>query len=147
MSCQRKASKRTGEAAGFVSRRHETRPRLGHRYFIPGPRTHKLPNGHSAGLDVLTPGLSEDVQAIEARLQSLTEDELLARYHDLVDQRFEQPLNYTERFELERIEARLDYQDKDELERTAAIRGAWEQERSDLLASLERLLAGFRTAR
>jgi len=95
----------------------------------------------------IEPRLNEDAKVIEARLQSFTNDELLARYHELVDLNFERSLEYTENFELERIEARLDSQANDELERTAAMREAWEQERSELVASLERLLAGFRSAR
>jgi hypothetical protein len=110
-------NKRTApaEASGFILLRHERPSRQGHRYFIPGPRAHKsgdwqsLRNGPTA-CEVLRPGLSEEAKAIEDRVQSFAEDELLARYHDLVDQRFERPLPYTERFELERIETRLDYQ-------------------------------------
>lgn len=126
---------------------HERRSRAGHRYFIAGPHRHKRSNGFSACVEAPIPGLSDDAREIENRVQALSEDGLLARYHDLVDLSFERSLEYTERFELERIEARLDYEDKDEFERTTAIREAWERERSELVASLERLLAGFRTAR
>ena len=97
--------------------------------------------------ELFNPGPNEDAKAIEARVQLFSEDELFRRYHHLVDQRFERPLEYTERFELQRIEARLDYQDKDELERTAAMRETWEQERGEIVASIERLLAAFRGAR
>jgi hypothetical protein len=80
-------------------------------------------------------------------VQAFSPDGLLARYHDLVDRRFERELRYMEHFELERIEARLDSGSTDELERTAAIRQSWERERTDLVASLERLLAGFKAER
>ena len=149
-----KIDKRTASAraCGFVSRRHETRCRQGDRHFIEGPRAHKNRYGRSLRIgttngDVFRPGPSEDAKTIEVRVQASSEDQLLARYHDLVDLGLERSLKFTERFELERIEARLDYQDKDELERTAAMRKAWEVERGELVASLERLLAGFRAAR
>jgi hypothetical protein len=97
-------------------------------------------------IDEVESRLSDDAKTIEDRVQAFSQDELHVRYHDLVDQRFERLLEYTERFELERIEARMDFEAKDDLEVVASLGQVWERERKDLLASLERLLAGFRAA-
>jgi hypothetical protein len=116
------------------------------------PRAHKNRNGHparvpSTRIEAPRAGPNEDAQAIEDRVRTFSENELLVRYHDLVDQRFERPLEYTERFELERIEARLDFEAGDELKHVTAERRSWEGERGELVASLERLLSEFRVAR
>lgn len=149
-----KISKETSAARPRLRGRQERRTR--HEYFIARPRLSQKHDRHSPRARLVNDGrvrgeieprLNEDAKVIEARLQSFTSVELLARYHDLVDLKFERDLEYTESFELARIEARLDYQDRDELEHTAAIRETWEQERGELVASLERLLAGFRAAR
>ncbi len=130
-------------------RRGRSHPDRG--YSISGPPAHKRRdrNSFAVGLTggAFIPGPNEDAKAIEREVQAFSPDGLLARYHDLVDRRFERELRYMEHFELERIEARLDSGSTDELERTAAIRQSWERERTDLVASLERLLAGFKAER
>jgi len=64
------------------------------------------------------------------------------RYHELADQKLAGPLTVLERFELERIEARLDAEDKDP--KIEALNREWEQQRSDLLDSIENLLIKLR---
>jgi len=152
VSSLRKANRRTQVGSAGLSQRWRVRHfHPDHEYFISEPRANKNRERHSAGTTLISgvviPGPNDDAKAIEDRVQSFSQDQLLARYHELVNLILEKNLEYTERFELERIEARLDYQDKDELERTAAMREAWEQERGELVDSLERLLAGFRAAR
>jgi hypothetical protein len=93
------------------------------------------------------PKLNEDAMAIENRLQALSTNELLARYHELVDKRLEGELPYTEYFEIERIEARLDTDDQGEISRMTALQHNWRRQRTELVASIERLLAGFEATR
>ncbi len=97
-------------------------------------------------MQVYAPALSGDAWAIETRVQALSADELLDRYHELVDRRFAEPLDLTESFELERIEARLNLQDEGELDRVANLQHEWRRERDELVASIERLLARFKAA-
>ncbi|MGO9260463.1 MAG: hypothetical protein ACLQU1_29775 [Bryobacteraceae bacterium] len=100
----------------------------------------------SREVQVYAPALSGDAWAIETRVQALSADELLDRYHELVDRRFAEPLDLTESFELERIEARLNLQDEGELDRVANLQHEWRRERDELVASIERLLARFKAA-
>jgi hypothetical protein len=89
------------------------------------------------------PKLNEDARAIENRVHALSADELLARYHELVDKRLEKQLLYTEYFELDRINARIEAEDQSEVKRLTALEESWRQERSQLVGSIERLLARF----
>jgi hypothetical protein len=89
------------------------------------------------------PKLNEDARAIENRVQAFSTEELLTRYHELVDKRFEGQLPYTEYFEIERIEALLDAEDQGEISRMTALQHDWRRERSQLVASIERLLSSF----
>lgn len=150
-----KASKGTAAKVRPRGPREEGRVRKCHENFIARAGVTKNHDRHSSRgrlIDVgkptaeVEPRLSDEAKAIEDRVQAFSQNELHARYHDLVDQRFERSLEYTERFELERIEARLDFEATHDLEVVAALGQAWERERRDLVASLERLLAGFRTA-
>lgn len=50
-----------------------------------------------------------------------------------------------EALELERIEARLDSEEQSDMDRVADYRAAWDKERSDLLGSIERLIAALRS--
>lgn len=101
----------------------------------------------SASEDGVQEGPNKEASAIIHKVAVLPEDELIARYHELIDPRFERPLDYKERFELERIEARLDAACEADLERVIAARGAWEADRTKLISSLEQLLADLRTPR
>jgi len=92
------------------------------------------------------PKLNEDARAIENRVRAFSTEELLARYHELVDKRLEGQLRYTEYFEIERIEAHLDAEDQSEVSRMNALQHNWHRERSHLVASIERLLAQFETS-
>ncbi len=91
--------------------------------------------------------LNKDARAIETRVQALSTDELLVRYHELVDKRLEGQLPYTEYFEIERIEAHLDAEDQSEISRMTALQHNWQVERSQLIASIELLLSRFETSR
>jgi hypothetical protein len=48
--------------------------------------------------------------------------------------------------ELERIEARLDTEDQDEAARLAVFQDDWHRERNELVASIEHVLARFKSA-
>jgi hypothetical protein len=147
-----KANKGTAVKVRLRGPRQERRFRKGHENFIARAGLKNNDRRSSGGplmnglIDEVESRLSGDARAIEDRVQAFSQNELHARYHDLVDQRFERLLEYTERFELERIEARMDFEAKDDLEVVASLGQAWERERNELLASLERLLAGFRAA-
>ncbi|MGO4882799.1 MAG: hypothetical protein ACLP59_18565 [Bryobacteraceae bacterium] len=90
--------------------------------------------------------MGNDAQAIVDDVKALDTDQLHDRYHELVDKRLQGELDFTELFELERIEARLDAQDQDEAAHLTILREDWSRERADLIASVERLLARFKTA-
>lgn len=88
---------------------------------------------------------NEDAILIEDRVQTFSKDELLERYHELVDKRFEEErLPYTEHFELERIEARLAAEDRDEVKRLASVDDDHARQRDELLTSIENLVARLR---
>jgi hypothetical protein len=91
--------------------------------------------------------LNQDAWAIEHRVQALCTEELLFRFHELVDRRIQGALTYTEYFELERIEARLDVEDRDELDHLTDRQDSWALERRELVTSIEQLLARFEGAR
>lgn len=91
--------------------------------------------------------LNPDARAIENRVQALSTDTLLACYHELVHKRLEGQLSYAECFELDRIEARLDAEDQSEGDRLTALQYDWQRRRSQLVASVERLLARFEATR
>jgi hypothetical protein len=99
----------------------------------------------SGTFGVDTTPMSDDAQAIECR-EALDSDQLLERYHELVDKRLQGALEYTESFEPERIEARLDAEDQDDATRLAILQDDWRRERNSLLASIMHLLARFRDA-
>jgi hypothetical protein len=102
-------------------------------------------NGSSAlGADSFRMG--NEAQAIMDRVKALRSDELHDRYHELVDKRLLETLDFTELFELERIDARLDTVDQDEAARLTALEEDWRRERNELVASIEHLLAHFKTA-
>ena len=74
-------------------------------------------------------------------IASMSDHEVRDRYHDLVDKRPD--LNALERLELERIEARLDADDRDP--RMEAQECQWQEERVELINSVEELLARLRS--
>ena len=90
--------------------------------------------------------MSGDAGAIESRVQALSPDQLLDRYHELVDLRFAGQIHLAESFELERIEARLNLQDEGDLDRMTALQHDWKRERDELVTSIESLLARFKAA-
>ena len=71
----------------------------------------------------------------------MSDHEVRDRYHDLVDKRPD--LNAPERLELERIEARLDAEDR--APRLEARECQWQEERVELINSVEELLARLRS--
>jgi hypothetical protein len=90
--------------------------------------------------------MGDDAQIVANRVQAFPPEELLERYHELVDQRLQGTLEYTELPELELIEARLDAEDQGEATRLTILQDDWRRERNDLLASIEHLLAHFKPA-
>jgi hypothetical protein len=87
-----------------------------------------------------------EAQIIDTQVRDLTPDQLLLRYHDLIDRRLDGSISVKESFELGRIEARLDVDERDDLDRAAAFRREWDKERETVLVSLERMLARIRTS-
>src|ERR1039458_8585877 len=93
---------------------------------------------------VYSPGMGHDAQAIVDQVRALDSDQLLDRYHELVDKRLQGTLDFTEL--LERIEARLDTEDQDDAARLTILQDDWRRERNELVASIEHLLARFKAA-
>ena len=88
-----------------------------------------------------------DAEGIGCIVRSLSADQLLERYHELVDQRLDGGIGFRESFELDRIEARLNAEDQDELGRLKVLQDDWQREREALVTSIENLLTRFRAAR
>jgi len=91
-------------------------------------------------------GLDGAVQAIERRVRSLSPDDLLERYHELIDRRFAGPLSLAESFELDRVEAHLDLGDQKEAECITGVQRQWGREQDDLVRSIEELLARLKVS-
>jgi hypothetical protein len=104
---------RTGRAKGAGSRRHA--PRVG---LI----------------------LDHEVGAIENAVQAFSTNELLQRYHELIDRRLAGGLQVMESFELDRIESRLNAEDEDEVSHLAGFQKEWQLERREIVADIEMLL-------
>jgi len=100
----------------------------------------------SSELGMYTPGIGHDAQTIVDQVKALEPDRLRNRYHELVDKRLLGALDFAELFELERIDARLDAEDQDEEACLTVVQDDWQRERSELVASIERLLARFKAA-
>jgi len=81
-----------------------------------------------------------DAEVIGCIVRSLSADQLLERYHELVDQRLDGGIGFRESFELDRIEARLNAEDQDELGRLKVLQDDWQREREALVTSIENLL-------
>jgi hypothetical protein len=90
--------------------------------------------------------MGHDAQAIVDQVRALDSDQLLDRYHELVDKRLQGTLDFTELLKLERIEARLDTEDQDDAARLTILQDDWRRERNELVASIEHLLARFKAA-
>jgi hypothetical protein len=130
-------------------------PRLPHSRGDRGKGT--LSRRHSARFDSLNTlkadgqkafrsGPGPEVNSIEGRIQALSADDLLLRYHELVDRRLAGEIRLTELFELDRIESRLNARDEDELGQLADFRKEWRRERSELVTNIEELLARLKGA-
>ena len=105
-------------------------------------------NKRNKGLGHSEPGaLSPDAETIDSQVQSLSADQLLDRYHELVDQRLDGRIHFRESFELDRIEARLNAENQYELGRLKILQDDWQRERDALVTSIESLLTRFRAAR
>ena len=87
-----------------------------------------------------------DAEVIGCKVRSLSADQLLERYHKLVDQRLDGGIGFRESFELDWIEARLNAEDQDELGRLKVLQDDWQRERDALVTSIENLLSRFRAA-
>ena len=88
---------------------------------------------------VLSPEV-QNVIGLASRIASMSDQQVRARYHELVDKR--PNLDALERFELERIEARLDAEDRDPW--LEAREQKWQAERTELINSVEGLLERLR---
>jgi hypothetical protein len=98
------------------------------------------------GQKAFNSGPGSEVKSIERGIQALSADDLLRRYHELVDRRLTRQIRLTELFELDRIESRLNAQDEDELGQLANFRKEWRSERNELLTNIEELLARLKGA-
>ncbi len=87
-----------------------------------------------------------DARLIEKRIRTLDEDEALARYHELIDKRLINDLDYKEVFELELIEARLNAADEADLQQVKTLENAWAQEQKTLIDSVQQLLSRLAAA-
>ena len=117
-----------------------------------GTRSHARHSAFAGGrndgneLSMYTPKIGHEAQTIVDQVKALAPDQLHDRYHELVDRRLLGPLDFIELFELERINARLDAQDQDEDARLTVVQDDWRRERSELVASIEHVLARFKAA-
>jgi len=103
---------------------------------------------HSAGRDHHHLQSREDIFVdntprieIDRRIRSLPSDEIIQRFHCLVDKRLQGTLRFIESFELDCIEARLDAEEQAELSSAVDSQNDWSRERSQLIESIEMLLA------
>jgi len=92
-----------------------------------------------------TPGEPSAAQIINNRVLGLSDEQVLDRYHELVDKRLQDSVNVEESFELGRIEARLNAEEQTDTDRASALRRDWLRERDFVVASIERMLAQIRT--
>ena len=91
--------------------------------------------------EVVSEARDSDATHIDANVRNMDENEVLDRYHELIDKRLTDELNYRESFELDRIEARLNAEDETELRDLRATQEEWQRERLELVSSIERLLS------
>lgn len=136
---------------GALSYVKETRPARIRRNRILGAALHSVHGAsrRKARFEICegAPRPNRDVEVIEGQVQSLSADQLLDRYHELVDRRLDGGIRFRESFELDRIEARLDADDQDEPGRLKVLQDDWQRERDALVTSIESLLTRFRAAR
>jgi hypothetical protein len=83
---------------------------------------------------------------IEYKVQGFSSEQLVERFHGLVDKRLNESLKLMEAIELDRIEARLNSEDNEEMNHVTEFRDEWVLERGELLASIERIVAGLKSA-
>lgn len=81
---------------------------------------------------------------IDDKVRSFSSDELIEQFHCLIGKRLNGTIRLMEALELERIDARLDSEERAEMDRVTEFRQAWAVERSELLASIQRLIAGLK---
>ncbi len=89
---------------------------------------------------------SPEVCEVEQRLQMLSPDEVLIRYHDLIDQRIAGHLGPMQAFELSRVESRLDAEDEDELCLLAEFQEERQRTHNELVTRIEELLTRLKGA-
>jgi hypothetical protein len=87
------------------------------------------------------------VQSIVSVVNGFPPDELLGRYHELVDKRLAGTIDFLEGFELERIEARLDAEDRGGDPRAETLHKEWEQRQEAVLSSIEHLIGRLRASK
>ena len=85
--------------------------------------------------------LNTDAWQIAKRIQEMDQSAVLSRYHELVDKRLENELDYKEVFELHQIDARLNAEDNIELQHLGEIGAIWENEKTELATSIAQLLS------
>ena len=136
-----RASARFAKAG--VSRRDRGRGTASRRHRIPGYLT---PKSKPVNPTAFGRELSSEVCEVEQRLQTLSLDQLIERYHDLIDQRITGHIGPIQEFEISRVESRLDAEDEDELCRLAEFRKEWQHRRNELVTSIEELLTRLKGA-
>jgi hypothetical protein len=83
-------------------------------------------------------------RGIERQVSALSNDQLLERFHYLVDRSLHGTIGVMEALELDYVEARLDCRDQAEIGRATNFQRDWENERAELFSSIERLIADLR---
>jgi hypothetical protein len=114
---------------------HATAARGRHRHGHSVSRDYRLQSREDMVVDN-TPRIE-----IDRRIRLLPSDEIIQRFHCLVDKRLQGTLRFIESFELDCIEARLDAEEQAELSGAVDSQNDWIRERSQLIESIERLLA------
>ena len=81
---------------------------------------------------------------INDKVRSFSSDQLIERFHCLIGKRLNGTIKLMEALELERIDARFNLEDQAEMDRVTEFQQAWALERSELLSSIERIVANLR---
>jgi hypothetical protein len=81
---------------------------------------------------------------IDDKVRFFSPGQLIERFHCLIGKRLNGTIRLMEALELERIDARFDSEDHAEMDRVTEFQQAWALERSELLSSIERIVANLR---
>lgn len=118
------------------------------KYFLPFDGMPLTTRKHrTRGLDYTITHASSALQSIVSAVNELPPDELLDRFHELLDARLAETIDVLEGFELEMIEARLDAEDRVADASAETRYKQWKQRQAAVLESIEHLIKRLRTSR